>query len=303
MNNIIIFQNRPGIGDMCLFLSSIHEIAKNNQNKNLILITKERTRSKNFLKNDQLINNIIYLEDIFAYGFFKFFKIFLFLKKQMPEKVFVFHYDIKLFLICKILGIKKVFTYGFFKKKDNISKKAIETTCKWLKINKFNTTSKIFYNGPLELNNKILIGIASSGPTKRWSGENFVKLIKKIKAKNNYNFVILAGKNDESFSKKIIYELNQDNIISTHNLKLYETFKYIKNAILYVGSDTGFMHISAGLNVRTFGLFGDTPINYSEYSDLITPIMPEGFKNITHDSLAMDKIKPDYVYSKIEEYL
>ena len=303
MDNILVFQQRPGIGDMCLFLSSIHEIAKNNKDKNLILLTKERTRSKNFLQDDKLINKIIYIEEIFNKKYFNFFKLFIFIKKLNPKKIFIFHYDLKLFLLFKILGVKKIYTYGFFKKKDNISKKAIQTTCQWLNIEKYNTNSKITYNGASELNNKILIGIASSGPTKRWGTDNFINLIKKIDPQNSYNIIILAGKNDEEMSKKIINELSKKNIISTHQLSIYDTLKYIKNAILYVGSDTGFMHLSSALGVKTFGLFGDTPTNYADYSDLITPIIPEGFDYITHDSLAMKHIKPDYVYLKIKNYL
>ena len=43
----LIVQLRPGIGDMCVFLSSIHEIIKK-ENKNFVLLTKKRTRAKNF---------------------------------------------------------------------------------------------------------------------------------------------------------------------------------------------------------------------------------------------------------------
>ena len=40
MNNIIIFQTRPGIGDIVLFLSGIHQIAK--KTRNLIFILSQK---------------------------------------------------------------------------------------------------------------------------------------------------------------------------------------------------------------------------------------------------------------------
>ena len=63
------------------------------------------------------------------------------------------------------------------------------------------------------------------------------------------------------------------------------------------------MHLSSALNVRTYGLFGDTPTNYSEYSNLIKPIIPKGYNSITHGSNAMKKIKPEDVFITIKNNL
>ena len=40
----------------------------------------------------------------------------------------------------------------------------------------------------------------------------------------------------------------------------------INSSKLYIGNDTGFMHLSAGLNVPSIGLFGDTPLSYANYN-------------------------------------
>ena len=68
-------------------------------------------------------------------------------------------------------------------------------------------------------------------------------------------------------------------------------------------TDSAFMHLSSALNVRTYGLFGDTPTNYSEYSNLIKPIIPKGYNSITHGSNAMKKIKPEDVFITIKNNL
>ena len=76
----LIVQLRPGIGDMCVFLSSIHEIIKK-ENKNFVLLTKKRTRAKNFLQEDNFIKEVIYIEDLKKDKVFGNIKILNFLKK------------------------------------------------------------------------------------------------------------------------------------------------------------------------------------------------------------------------------
>ena len=43
MKHILIIQTRPGIGDLCIFLSSMHQIAKKHPNSKITLITKKTT--------------------------------------------------------------------------------------------------------------------------------------------------------------------------------------------------------------------------------------------------------------------
>ena len=51
----------------------------------------------------------------------------------------------------------------------------------------------------------------------------------------------------------------------------------IKNADLYIGNDTSFMHISAALNIKSLGIFVDSPaFSYSGYTKKIFPVVPVG---------------------------
>ena len=62
MSNILIIQTRPGIGDLCIFLSSMHEIAKKNKDDKIFLLTKKRTQAKNILKDDLYIKNVFFID-------------------------------------------------------------------------------------------------------------------------------------------------------------------------------------------------------------------------------------------------
>ena len=59
--NILIIQNRPGIGDQCLYLKYLHEISQSFNSK-ITLLTKERSCAKDFLSNDVHLKQIKYFD-------------------------------------------------------------------------------------------------------------------------------------------------------------------------------------------------------------------------------------------------
>ena len=309
MKKILILQTRPGIGDLCIFLSAMHEIAKKNPENEITLITATRTKADEILENDPYIKKIIFLDkDIYNYkeGFFsKFFKLKKFISQENFSKAFIMHYGIRYRSICKIAGVGEIFSYQIFKKKDNISKKIYDQTREWLKINSYNRNANLKISNSNTNNKKnIIIGIGSSGLSRRWELKKFINVIKFLNSKNQFNFIIAAGKNEENDSNEIISNVGENiNISSMCNDSIGEALKKIKNSFIYFGTDSAFMHLSAGLKVKSFALFGDTPTNYAEYSDLIKPILPDGFNEIGHDSNAMHLIDESKVCNILEKYL
>ena len=108
----------------------------------------------------------------------------------------------------------------------------------------------------------------------------------------------------------MINEVSNSNIgsncISLNNLKINEMLPIIANCNLYCGNDTGFMHTSAALNLKTVALFMDSPVlAYGKYSKNINVIIPEGEaeETTTHDTLGAEKISFDKVYNKCIELL
>ena len=155
-------------------------------------------------------------------------------------------------------------------------------------------------------NKYIVLGISASGPTKRWEIKNFIKLSEKINQKFPSTFYLAAGKNDQHLINEISNSQIGSHCISLNNLKINETLPIIANCNLYCGNDTGFMHISAALNLKTVALFMDSPVlAYGKYSKNINVIIPEGEteETTTHDTLGADKISFDKVYNKCIELL
>jgi len=304
---IVIVQARPGIGDFCLFLPYIHAIKESYPHKKITIITKKRTSAKEILLNDNSISEIIYLEDLIGHKVSKiknFFKIIKFLKKKKKLKIYIMHRSLTWYLISKFSLIKKIFIFGILKKNVDIYLDALKNCKKWLKREniKSNCELKIFKK---EDKKQIIIGIGSSGPTRRWLTKNFIQLIKKINFVSNsfYSFLIAGGNTDSEklISFDIINSLKDIKIFSLCDLRIDECLYKINGSKLYLGTDSAFMHLSAALNIPAIALFGDTPLSYANYTKNIYPIIPEGYFKIGHNSLAMDKITVDQVFKKYLE--
>ena len=99
-----------------------------------------------------------------------------------------------------------------------------------------------------------------------------------LNEKNNFRYIIAGGKNEIKDCDYIIKNLKLKNIdaISLCDLNIKSTLPFLASSKFYVGNDTGFMHLSGCLGIKSFGLFGRTSTNYCSYNDNIFPIsLPE----------------------------
>jgi len=309
MDKGLIIQTRPGVGDLCMFLPYIQQIKDHNKNFQFTLITKKRTAAKQILKYESSINQIVYLEDeileITKSKINNFFKILNFIKRNNFSKIYIMHFSLFWFLVAKISGIKNIYKYGILKKNVDIYLNALEHNKRWLQNTNLSSQTKIAYlQNNNKSNNQIIIGIGSSGPTKKWPTENYIELIKRI-SNNNITFYLAGGNNEieNQIANKIINEAKENRIESLCSLSIEEIMPIINSSKLYIGNDTGFMHLSAGLNIPAIGLFGDTPLSYANYTKNILPIIPENFKTIGHNSMAMNKITVDQVFNEVKKFI
>jgi heptosyltransferase-2 len=309
MNKGLIIQTRPGVGDLCMFLPYIQQIKEHNKDFAFTLVTKKRTAAKQILKYEQSINQIVYLEDetiaITKSKINNFFKLLNFIKKNNFSKIYIMHFSIFWFLLAKISGIKNIYKYGILKKNVDIYLNALEQNKRWLQDNNLSSQTKIAYpQNNNKNNNQIIVGIGSSGPTKKWPTENYIELIKRISNKN-ITFYLAGGNNEieNQIANKIINESKENIIKSLCSLSIEEIMPIINTSKLYVGNDTGFMHLSAGLNIPAIGLFGDSPLSYANYSKNILPIIPENFKTVGHNSRAINKITVNQVLNEVKKFI
>ena len=77
----------------------------------------------------------------------------------------------------------------------------------------------------------------------------------------------------------------------------------IKNCKIAVCNDSSFSHLSAALGIPTIVLMSDTPLMYGSYSPRMYPIIPDGEKTVSHDTLGKDKINPEKIFQKFSSLL
>ena len=310
---VLVIQPKIGMGDMVIYLPYIHAISKKYQ-KPVSILVKENSRASQLLAEDKHIKEIIKLDRTknksgVHDGLSGIFKLSRDLKLKKFDKVFIFNSSLRYLLISKIAGIKNISQYPLFKKKDNIVTSAkiftenelgeIVSTQPELIVNdnKVNETKQKFSK---EFKH-ICLGISASGPTKRWDVKNFIKLCIDINARTPSKFYIAAGNNDKDLIDQFLNSELSNNCISFKDLKISETLPIIKNCNIYIGNDTGWLHISSALGVKCLALFMDSPVQaYGKYSKNIEIIVPEGEteETTTHDTLGADKISFEKVFNK-----
>jgi heptosyltransferase-2 len=277
------------------------------------ILVKENSRANQLLAEDRHIKEILILDRTKNNtgthdGLLGFLKLSRELKLKEFDKVFIFNSSLRYLLISKIAKIKNISQYPLFRKKDNVVTSAkiftenelgdIVSTQPELIISgdKVNKAKQKFSN---EFKH-ICLGISASGPTKRWDIKNFIKLCININARTPSKFYLAAGNNDKDLIDQFLNSELSNNCISFKDLKISETLPIIKNCNLYIGNDTGWLHVSSALGVKCLALFMDSPVQaYGKYSKNIEVILPEGEteETTTHDTLGADKISFEKVFN------
>ena len=318
---ILTVQNRMGIGDMVIFLPFIQAISKKFAAPVSILV-KENSKAIQFLQNNPAIDQIIILDRsnktkngrhdgvIGSYNLAKD------LKKFNFDKIFIFNSSLRFNLIAKFAGIKNIYQYPLFQKKNQHIINAAKTFLKKELYLEVESDPKILVNDHLikdakskyNINNEeinILLGIGGSGPTKRIPAKTFINLMDLLSQKYKCKFFLATGKNDGE--QKILLEIldssHKDKCHALDILTLNEILPIIKNCNISICNDSSFSHLSSGLGVKTIVLISDTPLLYGSYSPRMYPIIPDGENAVTHNTLGKDRISPEKIFDQLNNIL
>ena len=289
-----IYLSYIGLGANLLHLSYCHQIAKRHGPVTIITLCKNL---KETLADDPLIENVYYL-DKYQKKFFDIFKLSRVLKKFNFQNLIIFYPSLRIYIAAKIAGIKNIFSYDFFKKKNlHLINAAKSLTKKFLNTDDCRTETNFFIKDEriLNINNKfsknsfrIVIGAGSSGPTTRWGSDNFAKLINNLNEIGDFFFVILCGPNEKKIEDEIISKLNKSNYLTLSNKKMYDIIPYLCASDMYVGNDSFGSHILSQSGKKSIVFLLDSPKAYTDYSKNYFRIIPEGYKieEITHGTSA-----------------
>ena len=313
MSKALVIIKSMGIGDLCILISSIHAISKK-IDKSVKVLAQKNTCATAILKHDHHVDEVIELNEKEIKGFFSIIKK---IKPKQFDQSYIFSDSIRFYLILKLSGIKENFHYKFFSKSGkNFFKTAKEFTEKILDT-KIDSQSKIYCDKndieeakrKFSISNKtknIVCGISASGPTKRWDINNYIKLFENLSLKFQCRFFLAGGYKDENSIKMIMSSSIGKNCVSFSTMTIEKTIPVISACQYYIGNDTGWGHISSGLNLNSLFLFMDSPpAAYGLYSKKISIIVPEGetIDSCGHNTRGQNKILPEKVLSKALELI
>ena len=113
-------------------------------------------------------------------------------------------------------------------------------------------------------------GAAESSKSRMWQPEKFAELIEGTFRKKKNAKVVLTGSANERKLNDFIINLIESKRIKNSILNvagkftLRQTFYLISKCKVFIGNDSGPMHIAAAMNVKTIGLFGpNLPLRFA----------------------------------------
>jgi ADP-heptose:LPS heptosyltransferase len=289
-----IYLSYVGLGANLLHLSYCHQIAKKHGPVTIITLCKNL---KEALSDDPLIEKVYYL-DKYQKRFIDIFKLSKILQEFNFQNLLIFYPSLRIYLAAKIAGIKNIWSYKFFKKKNlHLINAAKSLTKAFLEIDVCETETNFFIKDEriLKVNKKlnnnsfrIVIGAGSSGPTTRWGSNNFARLMNNLNEIGDYFFLILCGPNEKEIEYEILSKLKKNNYLTLSNKKIYDLIPYLCASDMYVGNDSFGSHILSQSGKKSIVFLLDAPKAYTDYSKNYFRIVPEGYKieEITHGTNA-----------------
>jgi len=208
-------------------------------------------------------------------------------------------------------------SYIFKHAKKNITHQ-IDQFIKFFEIGK--NAYPIIYNNEIEeriskknicLDNKyIVISPGGNWIPKIWATKKYNELLTKLLYKYKNLFVIIVGSiNDkDKYKEDLIKSINPNKIVDLMGESITLTHAYMKLSNLFIGNDSGLMHLAAAANIHTIGLFGPTNhILYAPYGKkcfiIRTKETYEEFNLINIDKFKtyMTSIEVDHIIKVIED--
>jgi heptosyltransferase II len=325
--NICIVYTHHKLGDLIWQLPYVKAIS-NHHNQKIDLVVRKKTQAKNILKDIKHINLINYND--FRKGIFYWIDVLKLIKIFLSNKythVYILDKVNKPAIAAKLSNVKNIIGPGIGNQK------------KWLTVDKFLTNEdwNLSYSEQskkllsihsimldsiypeIEINTerfekdhadllvkgkKISFGIDSFEDYKMWFEEYFIELADKLYEKKIFDYIYLICGPDKSYlADNIIKNSKRNYFINCSKKDLGGIMLALKNSNFLVGNNSGPLNLAAALNVRSFGLIANDPVDELKFSkiDIITP---QNYDNIRcREREGMKKLSVERVFTKILDYL
>lgn len=188
--------------------------------------------------------------------------------------------------ISRFLSYQQIYIRQFACKKEHkvvqnakALKIAAQSPCIWVVDSEKEKAARLLSN------KKLIFAICptSNGKEKMWPIEYFIKLIQNLTHEDNifHNayIMIIAAAHERDYIKPLLDSFNPSRIINLIGSSLQFSAACLTYATLYIGNDSGIMHLSAALGTPTIGLFGPSdPLLWAPWGEHCTYVCPSSCK-------------------------
>lgn len=144
-------------------------------------------------------------------------------------------------------------------------------------------------------------GPIASYPLKQWSPEKFITLGQQLIQQYHARIMIFGGPEDRQAGKTIAKQLPNSPIVLCGRVSLLESAAALERCAIFVGNDTGTVHIATAMKTPVIVLFGPTTKEFGFYpyripSQIICKPLP--CRPCTHTGKGTCKIKDTHACMK-----
>jgi heptosyltransferase II len=114
--------------------------------------------------------------------------------------------------------------------------------------------------------------------SKRWLPENFGEIAARL-AREGYQVVVIGANTDRALVETVVATTNDPQVINAcESFNLGETGALLSQARLFVGNDTGIMHLAVACGAAVVAVYGpSSPVSYAPYTGkgrTVAPVTP-----------------------------
>ncbi len=269
---------------MVWHLPFIQAISKFEESKKVDVLTIKRSMADQLFAHEEYVSDVLWLDDVLV-GKSKFLEILKLAKKLRSlnyGRVWILHKSYHWALVAFLAGIPERWGYGFgwqrwfvnsgkYLPNDSRKLHPIDQAVSYLKLNGLlaeEAPPKIVVPSEFitQIENRfkdypkpwIALGVGATDSRRQWGSENFASFANNMIGQWGGTIFLLGGASEELMVSQVKSSIASPSVVNIVSFPICEVSALLKACHLYVGNDSGMLHISAAVGTPSIGLFGMT---------------------------------------------
>ncbi len=145
-------------------------------------------------------------------------------------------------------------------------------------------------------------------PAKRWPAERFAAIAERAIEEKSASVVLLGGPGDEEVAAQVKGRMAQGPLDLTGRLTWGETAAVLERCDLFLGNDTGAMHLAVAVGTKVVAIFGPSdPRMYGPYDDRSVALWkggePPPLRQVKPEDASIEAVTVEEVWEAVRKVL